>query len=470
MNIIFVIIWILLVVSVIFFENKNPDEAVFWVVIIVCIPYVGVAMYILFGSTLSFKLTRFVRKRRFTVEWRKRAYDSVQFTQSEEDHSFSRVNSKVIRFNQRYNHCHLTACSDYKFYTDGKSHYEQLFKDIADAKESIHILFYTIHNDDAGHALVSALTEKAKQGVKVWVMFDALANIGSPPRMYRSLKKAGGVVKRLKPFVHQFRSHRKIVVIDNEIGYIGGMNIGNKYMGLDKIKTPWRDTQIRLTGDCICELQEYFLKDWVGVLSKKQCLSMMPEFFEIAGRMEKKGGIPCQFVAGGVDTDDEAIKKCYLALIGSAEKSIKIQSPYFIPDKSVLDALQIAASTGVSVEIMIPNIKSSFFLDPVTRYYSGQMLRFGAKVSKYHGYIHAKTLTIDEELCCIGSVNLDIRSLCIDDEICGIFYDTALVNQYLKIFENDHSNCEDYTLRQFENRSFGKKLAEHIFLLSAPLM
>lgn len=470
MNILLVLFWILLVVSVIFFENKNPGEAVFWVVMIVCIPYVGVVLYILFGSTVSIKLTRFVRKRRFTAEWRKHAYDSVQFTQNDDAQSFSRVNSKVIRFNRRYNHCPLTACSDYKFFLDGKSHYEQLFKDIDNATESIHILFYTIHNDSAGHALVAALTEKAKQGVKVWVMFDALANFSSPPSMYRVLKKEGAVVKRLKPFVHQFRSHRKIVIIDSKIGYIGGMNIGNKYMSMNKRKTPWRDTQIRLTGDCICELEEYFLKDWIGVLSKKQCLSMVPEFFDIAARMEKKGGIPCQFVAGGVDTDDESIKKCYLSLIGSAEKSIKIQSPYFVPDKSVLDALQIAASSGVSVEIMLPKMKSSFFLDPVSRYYSGQILKFGAKVYKYKGYIHAKTLTVDDELCCIGSVNLDIRSLCIDDEICGIFYDTALVNQHLKIFENDLINCEEYTYRQFENRSSGQKLAEHVFLLSAPLM
>ena len=157
-------------------------------------------------------------------------------------------------------------------------------------------------------------------------------------------------------------------------------------------------------------------------------------------------------------------------MIRSAKKKIRIQSPYFIPDASVLDALKTAAASGVEIELMIPGIKASFFLDPVTTYYAGQIMEFGAKVYKYHGYIHAKTMTIDDELCCIGSVNMDMRSLMVDDEICGIFYANNMVKDYIEIFENDIKNCDPYLYEQFLNRSRKEKFTECIFLPFAPLM
>lgn len=473
MSIVINIVWILFIVCVVFLDNKNPGETLFWAVVIVCTRYVGIVLYLLFGSTLSIKLATFMRKQRFTTEWRKHAYSSLVTAPASDTQSFSPVCNEVIGFNTGYNDSKLTSCSSHSFFTDGVSHYEQLFKDISEASESIHILFYTIHNDETGSQLVRLLTEKAREGVCVWVMFDFLANIRSPDRMFRELKRSGAIVKRLKPLVHQFRSHRKIVVIDNKIGYIGGMNIGNKYAGFDKCKTPWRDTQIRLEGDCICELQEYFLKDWICALSKRQCLAIMPQLLDAArtaGNTPKTGGVPCQFVTGGVDTDNKSIEMCYLSLIRSAKRSIKIQTPYFIPTSSVLDALRVAASSGIAVEIMVPGIPSSFFLEPVTRYYCGQLLAVGGRILKYRGYIHAKTVTVDDELCALGSVNTDVRSLLLDDEIFGIFYGRDFVSEYLDIFEKDTAACDDYHLDEFQSRSNSQKFAEHLFLLAAPLM
>ncbi len=470
MNVFLVIIWALSVLSVVFLENKNPDEAILWVLVLSFIPYFGIILYLAFGNTMSLRITRFIRKRRFTAEWRKIAYNSVQFTQGGAVGSYSTVDSSVIHFNQSYNQCPLSSCTSHEIFTGGEAHYARLFEDIKNAEESIHVLFYTIHNDETGRAFVDALTAKAREGVKVWVMFDALVNMSSPPSMYKELKKAGGVVKRLKPFMHQFRSHRKIVIIDSKFGYIGGMNIGNKYRNVGSNKTPWRDTQIRLEGECICELEELFLNDWVGVIGKKQCLSMIPEFMAIPAKVDRTPGTPCQFVSGGVGNDLQAIKMCYLSMIRSAQHSIKIQTPYFIPDRSILEALQVAASSGVSVDIMVPGIKSSFFLEPETRYYCGQMLKVGARIWQYKGYVHAKTMTIDDELCCIGSVNMDVRSLCIDDEICGVFYGNDLVNDYLNLFAEDCQNSDEYILPEFEKRGMFKRFEEHFFRLFAPFM
>ena len=172
----------------------------------------------------------------------------------------------------------------------------------------------------------------------------------------------------------------------------------------------------------------------------------------------------------GVDTNKESVKMCYLSMIRSAKKSIRIQTPYFIPDTSILDALKVAAAAGVEIELMIPGIKASFFLDPVTTYYCGKLLDFGAKIYKYHGYIHAKTMVVDDELCCIGSVNMDIRSLEVDDEICGVFYNNSIVAEYSQIYDADILNCGLYTLEQFNARSTKERLLENLFLMFAPLM
>ena len=161
---------------------------------------------------------------------------------------------------------------------------------------------------------------------------------------------------------------------------------------------------------------------------------------------------------------------CYLSMIRSAKRRIRIQSPYFIPDASILDELKTAAATGVEIEVMIPGVESSFFLEPVTTYYVGQLMEYGAKVYRYQGYIHAKTMVVDEEVCCIGSVNMDVRSLQVDDEVCGVFYANALVRQYSTIFDEDIRHCTPYTWQQFLERPASEKLRESIFLPFAPLM
>lgn len=289
-------------------------------------------------------------------------------------------------------------------------------------------------------------------------------------RMFQPLVDAGGRVIRIKPYLTHYRSHRKIVTLDHRVGYIGGMNIGKQYANLVQKKNPWRDTQIRLTGACVAHLDAYFLTDLLCAVRRKDWEAMVAYMESLHLPPQRPSPHLCQFVVGGVDTDKEAVKMNYLSMIRSAKKKIRIQSPYFIPDASVLDALKTAAASGVEVEMMIPGIQASFFLDPVTTYYAGQLLEFGAKIYKYQGYIHAKTMTIDEELCCIGSVNMDMRSLMVDDEICGIFYANDLVQDYIRIFEEDIRRCDPYSYKGFLHRGRREKLAEGVFLPFAPLM
>ena len=451
-------IYILSILTVIFIERKRPTEALLWVFILICLPYFGTLLYLIFGNTTW-------------IKWKKQKSEKIEIPkQTVPISSLSSEDEQVMHFNYVYNQSPITSYTNIQTYTDGKSHYEQLFHDIDAAKSSIYIEFYTIHNDIIGQNFIQHLTAKAKQGLDVFILCDSFANLNTPHSFYTEFKKANGKIIRVKPYLTHYRLHRKIVVIDQEIAYIGGMNIGKQYANLAEKKNPWRDTQVRLQGECVQNLMYCFLQDWLDAQKNKN----KAETLHYIQNRPKKQYEPtknlCQFIMGGVDTDKESVKMVYLSMIRSAKRSIQIQSPYFIPDTSILDALKTAAASGIHVELMIPGIEASFFLDPVTTYYTGQLLQYGAKVYKYNGYIHAKTMSIDDELCAIGSVNMDMRSLQVDDEICGIFYENQFVEHYRNIYETDKQHSIPYSLQQFNNRGNAEKMKEGFFLLFAPLM
>lgn len=459
-------IYILSIITVIFIERKNPTEALLWVFVMVCLPYVGTLLYLIFGNTTTIK---------WRVHSRKKRLNQVNM-QSKMDHlpiihkALSQEDEQVMHFNYVYNQSSVVSYETIQVFTNGREHYKKLFEDIKNAKKVIYVEFYTIQKDKVGQAFVSALTTKAREGVSVYVLCDSFANLSTPKSFFKDLVKAGGKVIRVKPYLTHYRSHRKIVVIDSAVSYIGGMNIGNQYANLAKHKNPWRDTQVRLTGECNQILIQYFLEDWLCAVPKKDLDKTIEYVQSLRFPYYSPSSNLCQFVVGGVDTNKESVKMMYLSMISSAKERIRIQSPYFIPDRSILDALKTAAAAGVQVEIMIPGIKASFFLDPVTTYYSGQLLEYGAKIYKYDGYIHAKTMVVDDEVCAIGSVNMDIRSLTVDDEICGIFYSNSFVQSYSEIYDEDIHHCQKYTLQQFEERGYFEKFMEGFFLLFAPLM
>ena len=459
-------IYILSILTVIFIERKKPTDALFWVTIMILLPYVGTILYMIFGSTVGIKIIAFIRGKRIKEAGVDLSGGNVKLQNAE----ISVEDMEVMQFNYFYNGSMVTCYDNAEIFTTGKEHYERLFQDIHEAKECIYAEFYTIHNDIMGQSFVKALTEKAAEGVEVLVLCDFIANLQTPAKMFKPLKEAGGKVVRVKPYLTNFRSHRKIVAVDHKISYIGGMNIGKQYANMGKKKNPWRDTQVRLEGRCTSVLDEYFLTDWISAVKRKE-LNRTTEYIEsLETNTYGETGNICQFIAGGVDNSKESAKMCYLSMIRSAKNVIRIQSPYFIPDPSVLDALKTAAASGVKIQLMIPEIKASFFLDPVTTYYAGELMEFGAEVYKYHGYIHAKTMVIDNELCCIGSVNMDRRSLSVNDEICGVFYKNEMAENYSRIYEEDISNCAVYTLEDFRGRSTHEKIQEAVFILFAPLM
>lgn len=299
MKLVLLLIYISLILAVIFLERKSPTEALLWVLVLVCLPYVGVILYLIFGSTMSIKVTAWARRRRLHSIPRRPQLPEKQVM---EELGLSDTDTQVAKFNAAYNASPLTCYDHYEIFTGGEAHYRRLFSDIRQAKECIYVEFYTIQHDLMGQEFMKILTEKAQEGVKVLVLCDFIANVSTPSSMFKSLRQAGGTVIREKPFLTHYRSHRKIVVIDHRISYIGGMNIGKQYANMGKKKNPWRDTQIRMEGrGCASVLDGYFFNDWLCSIRRKNWNSTLAYIESLPRQTWKLNRNLCQFIAGGVE-------------------------------------------------------------------------------------------------------------------------------------------------------------------------
>lgn len=476
MGVLFAIIRIALIFFIIFIERKKPGEAIIWVALVFFFPVLGALLYLIFGSTLTLEATYFMRNRKIYGEYREIIKEEVRKQHSllegpEGDTLFeSEQEKEVMHFVIQYCQSLVTQWNKAEIITSGEDKYQRLLQDIAAAQDHIHLAYYSIHNDHVGKEVVDALTIKAQQGVVVRVLFDGVGGIKATRRFFKPLTDAGGQVKRIKPLLTHFRYHRKIVVIDGRIGYTGGMNIGAKYKGENSKKSPWRDTQVRLEGEAVYYLQYYFLFDWLCAKGSKSAVEIKDSEEALFPEMDIKEKLPCQIIASGIGREEQISKMVYLRMLSIAQKKIVIQSPYFIPSASLLEALKVALASGVEVQLMLPQCKSNFFLDPTTRYFVAQLVPLGLKVFYYEGYVHAKTLRVDDALTCIGSINIDVRSLEVSDEICAIFFDKAFARKYDEVLAQDFMRCKEMEYATFLQRSPFKRFAERVFVLFSPLM
>jgi len=327
--------------------------------------------------------------------------------------------------------------------------------------------------------LKQALVTVAKRGVKVKVIYDSLGSRGQRHGFFRELEKAGG---QAEPFfghrkspIHSprfnYRAHRKIVVIDGKIGYIGGFNVGDQYLGKSKYFGYWRDTHLRIVGNAVIALQSRFFMDWNATIKgdkKRDKLVYADNYFPLS---QVQGTTSIQVVSSGPDNDNEAIKLGYLKLISSANKVIDIQTPYLIPDDSVYEALSVAALSGVKVRIMIPSKPDHPFVYRATQYFAHALLDKGAEIYQYEpGFLHAKTFVVDDELVSIGSANVDFRSFKLNFETNAFCYDRKLVQQLKESFEKDLANCSRLDKGYFARQSLWLRFKQHFSRLLAPIL
>lgn len=454
--------------------------AAVWILIINFLPLIGFIVYLIFGRNihLNNKITRI--KKDFEALYNKYLIREKYLINSE-NVVFTDKNTikyiDIIKLNINANKSIYSQDNDISIFTDGADKYKSLIEDLKNAKDTINILYFIIRNDKIGEKIVDLLTERAKAGVDVRILYDQVGSILTPFNMFKKLINAGGKVCKFFPITlgHHislnYRNHRKIVVIDGKIGYVGGMNIGDEYMNCGRRKLPWRDTHLRVTGSSVYFLQEIFLTDWYYASNERETheKSFIKRLFPPMVSNDN-GSIGVQVVSSGPDSNKEQIKRSFIKMISSAKKRIYIQTPYFIPDGPFLEALQTAAMCNIDVRIMIPEMPDKKFVYNATTSYINDLLDYGIKVYLYSGFLHAKMILIDEDVCSLGTANIDIRSFALDFEVNLFVYNRPFLLKCIDIFEDDMKISKLVTKKQYDSRSIFTRISQAISRLFSPLL
>lgn len=472
LNISYIINFILIIV-VVFFQRKDPIVSLTWVLFFILFPIGGLLAFIIFGLGVKRRTSNiYYEKQVHGDELTERLYEQLDFLNDEATKDIPDLD--LIRYFCKY-HCLFTNNNEAEIFTDAEEKYDRLLKDIEGAKESINLLYFIVRDDDIGNRIMDALVKKAESGVTVRLLYDSFGCFFTPKKFLRSLNqtKNGRAVSfypvsifTLSTINH--RNHRKIVVIDNEIAYLGGMNIGDEYMGLKK-PTPWRDTHIRLTGDSVKLIYKQFCLDWDFSARDNLCDTLAS--LTVNNVSEDSGmHLPMQIVSSGPDSAADEIKSGLIKMLYSAHRYAYIQSPYFIPDQAFRNALINAADSGVDVRLMIPGIPDKRYVFYSSLSYLEEMLNAGVKVYLYDGFIHSKTAVVDDKIATIGTTNIDIRSFQLHFEMNAFFYSKDFAQKCRRIFESDIDDANELDMEKYKNRSLKTRMKEGFFRLFSPIM
>lgn len=471
-----VVINVLLSLIIVFFERRSPQAVWTWLLLLYFIPIVGFILYLVIGQDfhksrmfkakeIEGELKYAVRKQEETIYRRQLRLANPELNRFRD----------LILYNLEAGQAVLTDNNDIRIYTDGKEKFHALIEEMKQAKKYIHIQYYIIRYDELWQAIEPVLIEKSHEGVEVRVLFDSMGCRNMHNRDWERLEREGVQVAEFFPaFLGQlqlrmnYRNHRKIVVIDGRIGFVGGFNVGREYLGLDSKFGYWRDTHLCIEGAAVTSLAVRFVLDWN--YAAKENLFLRDSLFELP-QYVRGGHDPVQIISSGPDSQTKTIHDNYLHLIHSAKDHVYIQTPYFIPDDSILDALKIASRAGVDVRIMVPCKPDHPFVYWATYSYIGEMVAAGAKCYVYNnGFLHAKTLSVDGMVACVGTANMDIRSFGLNFEVNATIYSERTVQKLERAFENDMNQCTHITRKIYDERDLVIRVKEQFSRLLSPLL
>ena len=462
----------------VFREKRDIAATWAWLLVLTLIPVLGFIAYAFLGR----KPTRQRMERIQTatqLELSEASEDQKkQFANMMKPKKATKVTYwRTVRLFQNLDDAFFSRHNHVDIFADGYQLFDRMFQDIEAAKKSINIEFYTIYNDHIGNQLRTLLEQKAAEGVEVRVLYDSWGSRGVKPSFYNQLRANGGEAAQflmtrsnLFDFRINYRDHRKIVTIDGKIGYVGGFNVGDQYLGRVAKFGYWRDTHLRLIGGSVYSLQQRFIRDWNATMqgTDKQILHYRRFFPPIK---VTNATTPMQIVSSGPDTQLETIKLGYLRLINAAQDHIWIQTPYLIPDDSMIDALKVAAHSGIDVRIMIPCKPDHPFVYRATQYYARMLANEGVTIYYYeNGFMHAKTVMIDGKMASVGSANLDYRSFKLNFEINSFIYDQHIRDSLEQIFMNDIRHSRVVTPAMFSHQSRWLRFKQTASRLLSPIL
>ncbi|MFD1615508.1 cardiolipin synthase [Gelatiniphilus marinus] len=461
-------------VITIFFKRINPTKTLSYIIVLVFFPFLGLLVYYLFGQEYR-KNKIFSRKHILNKSVIKSINKELEFSKAEIKKADHYLNDKVklVKFLYESDEEPLTLKNKITILKNGDVKFKHLLNDLKKAEHHIHLEYYIVKDDDIGTEVLNMLCEKAKAGLKVRLIYD---DVGSSISTQMKLKLSNSGVKH-HPFMPvlfskftgkmNYRNHRKIAVIDGKIGYVGGINIADEYLNENDSGCFWRDTHLRIEGEAVKSLQIHFLSTWDFVSDEK--LAVYKTFFPEV-KIENNN-LALQIAASGPDTDWANIMEVVFTAIVTANDYVYITTPYFVPNEQIITALQIAAKSGIDVRLIIPKKSDSWIVKHASNSYLDALLKAGIKVYKYNkGFIHAKTMVVDDIFSTVGTSNMDYRSFNINFEINSLIYDETQSKIIKKHFLEDMENSDEVNYNTYLKRSNLEKLKESYCRLWSPLI
>lgn len=493
------------IISIIFIEDRDTTTTWAWLLITFMFPFLGFLLYLWFGQNISKE--KIFKKKAFIDNYKLiNSLNLINSTTSNKN-SLSNDNISIIKMNLNTNGSFYTNNNGLKIYTNGEEKFKDLIQDIKNAKEFINIEYYIFRFDKLGSHIIDILSEKVKEGIEVRLLVDGMGSSSLTKKQQKHIIDNKIKFSIFFPSVISYinlrlnyRNHRKIVVIDNKIGYVGGFNVGDEYVNHGKQFSFWRDTHLRLTGDSVYELNKRFTLDWqyaakedidlfqnnlvhlsqtaeesiLHTSSNKQTINLDNKSdlkYNSSDINKKFENVGMQIISSGPDNLEEYIRNSYLKIISNAKKYVYIQTPYLVLDEPMITALKIAAFSGIDVRIMVPNKADHFFMKYALSSSIGTLISSGVKFYKYNkGFIHSKTIVSDKMISSIGTANLDIRSFKLNFEINAVIYDSSVAESNTDIFLNDMNDCYLLSIDEYKKRSILIKICESLVRLIFPIL
>ena len=473
------ILYIMVIVTILI-ENRNPTKTIAWILVIVFLPFIGIVLYFFFGQ--KFKKDEFFKRidknhqKIINEKWA----EMDQFVQDDIDKVNERIGSlsQVYRYLNNARVAYPATNNKVKLLINGEEKFPLFLEALREAKDHIHLEYYIFDEDHIGNEIIDILIEKAKNGVEVRVTAD---DFGSP-KLNKHQSRFDGTGVEFQTFLpvrfsslanSNYRNHRKILIVDGKKAFVGGINISDKYINQNGVISPnnkvyWRDTSVMIEGDSINSLQLHFYLNWMMTEGKKFNISD-PKYFYSS--KEKNDFSTVSFGLSSPGSDLHSAMEAMVLAITLAKKKVQLCTPYFIPSDEFKTAMMIAVSSGVEVELIIPKKGDSIVVQQASLSFLKPLMKRGVKVYLYEkGFIHAKTITVDDKLAFIGTVNLDYRSFMINFEITSVIENATLLQQMSAQFDIDKEDSELLTIEKWENRPWYNRAFASICRLLAPIL
>ena len=456
-------------------DNKAPEVSIAWLLAIYFLPYAGAVMYLLGGvNWKKRKIMKMLPEKTFQDLLGPILEQQVKFLKDDWE-KIDNDMAKSINLALKAGKSIITLNNSVTPYYDGRLLFDDLFVELENARDSIHMEVYIFRSDSLGQKIRDILVRKAEEGVKVRLLFDGVGCFRKMSKKFKRGLKKSGVETRyfLDPMnvlsgrLLNYRNHRKITIIDGKVGYTGGMNVGVEYVTGGKTFARWQDAHIKMEGESVQLLQSVFLSDWYN---SGGGMVQDPRFFPEHVKDRTKI-LPTQIVCSGPDSDWHNLRMMYANLIHNANQCIHIQSPYFVPEATITNALTTAALSGVEINLMMTGVPDKRIPFWVAHTFFGELLEAGVNIYLYEaGFFHAKTLVADGSIATIGSCNMDVRSFHLDYELNAFFYDKDIAGRIIKQFEEFIPLCRKVEKSDISKLGIPVQLRNSLFRMIAPLL